>query len=167
MSGEKAFTLLELLVVLVVLTISTAIVFPKLEACLPRESLLWRSGKRLASVAKYAREVSICTQSMHLLHVDRQAGTYWVATRTVDGELTPPANGLGLSGQLPDGVRFGTIELPGGDSLSEAVVVIRFSPEGWCDPAIVSIVSSDGLMVRVRINEWPAGTGLSGADLVE
>lgn len=43
---------------------------------------------------------------------------------------------------------------PGEDRVPEHVLTIEFSPEGWCDPAVVTLTSADGQVVKAAIDEW-------------
>ena len=153
---SRAFTFIELIVVLVVLGISAAVVFPKVDGLLLREPEPWRSGRKLMRLAKYAHELAIATESAHVLHIDLKTGQYWVSNTQAD-------NGLrNLGGQLPEEVRVIDVKFPGEDRPLENVLMIEFSPEGWCDSAVVSLASSDGQIVKLAIDEWFGGMDLIG-----
>ena len=51
--SSKAFTMVELVVVLIVLGASAAIVFPRLDALLLGEPEPWQSARKLTKIAKY------------------------------------------------------------------------------------------------------------------
>jgi len=145
-------------VVLIVLGISAAVVFPKLDGLLLREPEPWRSGRKLMRLAKYVHELAIATESAFVLHIDMETGQYWVAGKQVDNA----AGQRSLGGQLPEEVAITDVKLPGEDRVLENVLTIEFSPEGWCDPAVVSITSSEGQTVRLVIDEWFDGMSLLG-----
>jgi hypothetical protein len=67
-----------------------------------------------------------------------------------------------MEGQLPEEVTIADVGLPGDDRTVQHVVALEFSPEGWCDPAIVTITSSDGRIVKVVIGEWFGAIDITG-----
>lgn len=167
--GQRAgsgFTLVELLVVLLVLGISAAAVFPRLDAFLLAEPEPWQSARNLARVVRYVRELAAATEAVCVLHVDAETGRYWATAQATGKELVLTGMRRGLGGQLPEGIRFSEIELPGEEGAAEGPALLRFSPEGWCDPATVSLTSADGQMVKVVIHDWLGDTELIGVDAI-
>ncbi len=146
----RAFTFVELIVVLIVLGISAAVAFPKLDGLLLREPEPWRSGRKLMRLAKHAHELAMVTESAFVLHIDVETGRYWVTGKQVDNAV--PQRSLG--GQLPEEVAITDVEPAAEDGAFESVLAIEFSPEGWCDPVLVTITSSDGQTVKLAIDEW-------------
>jgi hypothetical protein len=144
-------------VVLVVLGLSAAIAFPKLDGLLLREPEPWRSGRRLMRLAEYTHQMAIATESVFILHIDAEAGRYWVT-----GEQIGDVARKSMEGQLPEEVTIADVGLPGDDRTVQHVVALEFSPEGWCDPAIVTITSSDGRIVKVVIGEWFGAIDITG-----
>jgi len=145
-------------VVLIVLGISAAVAFPKLDGLLLREPEPWRSGRKLMRLAEHAHELAIATESAFVLHINVETGQYWVTGKQVDNA----ADQRSLEGQLPEEVTITDVDLPGDDRTFEHVMTIEFSPEGWCDPAVVTITSSDGQIVKLVIDEWFGGVDLIG-----
>ena len=144
--------------VLIVLGISAAVAFPKLDGLLLREPEPWRSGRKLMRLAEHAHELAIATESAFVLHINVETGQYWVTGKQVDNA----ADQRSLEGQLPEEVTITDVDLPGDDRTFEHVMTIEFSPEGWCDPAVVTITSSDGQIVKLVIDEWFGGVDLIG-----
>lgn len=156
--AAPAFTFIELIVVLVILGISAAVVFPKVNGLLLREPEPWRSGRHLMRLAKRAQELAIATESAFLLRIDPRTGQYWVVSRQIDSAT----GGQDLSGQLPEEVAITDVETPAEDRSLEGVLAIEFSPEGWCDPVVVSLTSLDGRTVKLAVNEGFDDMGLIG-----
>jgi len=160
--APRAFTFIELIVVLVVLGISAAVAFPRLDRLLLREPEPWQSGRKLMRLAKHAHELAIATESAFLLHIDLETGQYWVVSKQGDSTPGSAAGQRSLGGRLPEGVTITDVKLPGEDRSVEKVLTIEFSPEGWCDPAVLSLTSSDGQTVKLAIDEWFDATNLNG-----
>lgn len=161
-SAARAFTLVELAVVLMVLGISAALAFPKLNGLLLREPEPWRSGRKLARLAKYARELAIATESTFVLTIDANARDYGVAGKQHGKESAAVTVSSDLRGRLSDDVSITNVELTGEDWDPENRLIIEFNPEGWCDPVTVSLTSLDGRTVNLVIGEWSDEIDLIG-----
>jgi len=115
------------------------------------------SVARIAAIATHARNRAACTRRMHILHLSTDSGDYWVSDQTSGANHSAvPADGSALRGRLPAGVRFQDIEMAGKGPFPEEIVRLRFSPEGWADPAVVHVVGQDGDVASLTI------TGLCG-----
>ncbi|MFC1604210.1 Tfp pilus assembly protein FimT/FimU [Planctomycetota bacterium] len=151
--GSDGFTLIELAVVLLVIAVSITIVFPKLDVDWVQRARLRSTTNRIANIAEYAHQRAACARLTHLLNIDAAQGTYWVTSQTSEGKGVPITDNLGLKGRLPEGVQFAEVELLGTDTSSQDVVMIRFNPQGWADPAIVHLTCSTGDTMSVVIDE--------------
>jgi type II secretion system protein H len=152
-STARAFTLIELIVVLIVVGICATLVFPKVSGFLLREPEPWRSGRRLLRLAQHARELAVVTESTVVLSLDANTGDYWIAgkERAKGAEAaTAPSD---LKGRLGENVRITDVELAGEDWDPERPVTMEFDPEGACDPVTVRLTSSEGRTVSVVIGE--------------
>jgi prepilin-type N-terminal cleavage/methylation domain-containing protein len=162
--ASGAFTLIELIVVLIVLGVSARIVFPRLDGLLLREPEPWRSGRRFMRVAKYAQELAVATESRFVLSIDVETGRYWVTGPQSGKEAAGATIGPALEGQFSGGVTVADVQVPGGHWAAESTLAVRFSPEGWCDPALIRITSSEGRTVQIVIGEWFGQIELIGDD---
>jgi len=149
----KGFTLIELAVVLVILAISVTVLFPKFGTSRFQQIRFRSSANRIASVAEYAHQRAACARLIHLLYLDTEKGAYWVTSQTSDGQVVPITDTFSSKSRLPEGVQFAGVELRGMDTSSQDVVAIRFSPQGWADPATVHLICSTGETMSVIIDE--------------
>ncbi len=152
-AARWAFTLVELVVVLMIVGICATVVFPKVGSLLLRESEPWRSGRRLARLAQHARELAVATESTFVLSLDVNTGDYWIASKQ-DKLAAAVAAGSDLRGRLGADVRVTRVEMTDEDWDSERPVTMEFSPEGTGDPARISLTSLDERTVTVAIGEW-------------
>ncbi|MEN6575289.1 MAG: prepilin-type N-terminal cleavage/methylation domain-containing protein [Phycisphaerales bacterium] len=150
---SRAFTFLELIVVLVVLGISTAIAFPKLNRLLLTEPEPLRSGRKLVRALRHTQELAVATESASLLRIDTQAGRYWVTDRQGEKEARTVGVSSDIEGQFPDGVRILDVE-PHEVDPEKGVLVVAFDPEGYCDPTVMSLTSAEGRTVKIVVGEW-------------
>jgi len=152
----NAFTLIELTIVLLIIGISVAIVFPKLAAGFVQRTQLRSSVNRLAAIAEYAHQQAACTRRTHVLCLDPEKGAYWVASQTSDEQVVPTVDASSLKGRLPEAVQLVRVNLRGEDTGSQGVVAIRFSPQGWADRATIDLTCSTGETMRLVIDELSA-----------
>ncbi len=157
----KGFTLIELLIVLLIVAFSAAIVFPKISAGLDGYSGLRSSANRIADIADYAYNRAASTRQVHILHIDKEKGLYWVTSRKTDGQEMPVTEGLNLKGRLPEGVKFLDIKIQGIGSYLLDSTTITFSPEGWAEPATIRMACSTGETMSVIIDEFSGQVKIS------
>lgn len=154
---QRGFTLIELAVVIVILGLVAALVFPRLNAGALGRGKLRNSVARIAATATYARNRAACTRRMHVLHLDPNSGEYWVSDQASETDRSAaPGGGRELRGRLPAGVRFKDIQTAGRSRLLEEIVRLRFGLEGWADPAVVRVAGDDRDVATLTI------TGLCG-----
>lgn len=139
---------------LIVLAVSAALVYPKLDGLLMNEPEPWHSGRRLVRVAEYAHGFAVTTESMLSLEIDPRTGAYRVIDRNGNEDARAALNSLGLRGRLSADVEVSQVELLGEPWLREEPFQVRLSPDGWCDSCMICLTSSDGGVVRVVIGEW-------------
>ena len=150
---QGGFTLVELAVILLIVAACVTVVFPKFSNGFLERQRLRSSVSRIASVAEYAHQRAVSTHLTHLLHFNIEQGTYWVTAHTPDGKEVPMADGLNLTGRLPESIRFSGIEFPDIKTDSEEVVTIEFNPQGWLEPATVYVSSLEGRKMSIVMHE--------------
>jgi type II secretory pathway pseudopilin PulG len=127
---SRATTLIELLVVIVILSISAAILFPRLHTSQTESARLERSAQQLVRVIKRAQNLAIGTQTVHVLHLNLESQTYSVSAKSFQGEEVPVDQGLGLRGALASGVFFAQILRDDLQDPAIRQVTWPFDPEG-------------------------------------
>lgn len=75
--NQRGFTLLELILVMVIVTITLTVVAPSLRTFLA-DSILDDTARHLQTICKQARTRAIHEGTPHRLHLDPEAGTYWI-----------------------------------------------------------------------------------------
>src|SRR5690349_8323376 len=103
--NPKGFTLLELLLVLVIIAIVTAIAAPSLSG-FGRGRRLDNASTRLLAVAQWARTQSISEGRIYRLYLDSTSRTYWLMVQLDDGTFDYLGKEFGRVFTLPDDVQM-------------------------------------------------------------
>ncbi len=135
-----AFTLIELVVVLLIISLTVALAAPALKG--------WSDGAKVRNATddflattRYARSSAILNATEYVMTFDRNTNSYALSTRT-DGAL------VALRGEWANAV-----ELPAGCTLDvmqgSTDGMISFYPDARVTPAVVQITSPRGEVVRI------------------
>ena len=139
----QGFTLIEMVVVVVILGLAAAVVYPRLDRQLLSRQALRNAGDRIASVAMYAGERAAFTRRTHWLTLDLPGNRYGVEVEGQGGLRAAPQGGPDLFSTLREGLSFGDVVGPRRVG-SRDQVEIRLTPEGWADTATIELRGSDG-----------------------
>jgi len=150
---SRATTLIELLVVIVVLSISAAILFPRLHRSQTESARLTRSANELMQVIRHAQNLAIGTQTVHMLHLDLEAQVYWISVRSFQGEDMPLDKGLGLRRTLSQGIFFAQVLRDDLQDTIETQVTWPFDPEGRGIPGSVTLRGEQGQTLEIEVRD--------------
>jgi type II secretion system protein H len=163
---RRAFTLVELIVVLIVVGICATVVFPKVSGLLLREPEPRRSGRLLARLVRHAQELAVATESTFVFSLEGNTGNYWIASKQQDPSMAVAAL-ADLRGRLGQEVTVTNVELTEEQWDPTGPVTLEFTPEGTGDPARITLTSTDGRCVSVVIGEWSDEIELVGDGVTE
>ncbi len=128
---QKGFTLLELLLVICLVSLLMALVFPSLYGA---EGIGLKSdAKRMASVLRYLNDSSIATKDSYSLTFDFREDT--VSWKGPDVDKTEEFKSLS------------SVELPSKGNVSEGQVTVSFGPLGIQENLVVHLSRSGGTMM--------------------
>jgi type II secretion system protein H len=135
--NSAAFTLIELIIVMVIICTALAIAAPSLSGW-NRGSRLRDSSDQFLALTRWARTQAIANSQTYRLNVDSQTGHYWVTAQ--DGqEFAAVASDFGQEFIVPDGA---AIEVKGAES--KALEFLTFYPTGRTTPAHVILSDERG-----------------------
>jgi type II secretion system protein H len=151
--SSRAFTLIEIMVVIVILAFAASVVYPRLSGGLAERERLRASVNQLAAVASYGRDQAAATQRLLVLTLDMDHGVYSLSDASPDEAA---GRGAGVHVALAEGVTFRSIRLTGRPDQPGRLVRLRFTPEGWADPAVIELAGAGGAVNSIVISA-PAG----------
>ena len=150
-----AFTLLELIAVLVLISTVLAIAAPSLRGFVHGRQTS-DTAARILALTHLARSRAISRGSVHRLNIDAEARTYWL-TAQEGGAFVELETDHGRVFELPVGVAIAldeaTFQSPVGSARpvesEEEVPYVQFYPDGRCDPVTIELIGVEGEVLRV------------------
>jgi len=142
------------MVVILIIAFAAAVVYPRLSGGLLERERLRTSVNQLAAVAAHGRDQAAATQQPLVLTLDMDRNVYRLADASQDE--TSISGCAGVHGELAEGVTFRSVRLTGRPDQPGRIVRLRFTPEGWVDPAVIQLVGANGVVNSVVITA-PAG----------
>jgi len=138
-----AFTLLELIAVLLLISTVLAIAAPSLRG-FARGRQTAGAAAQILSLTQLARSRAASLGCTHRLNLDAETGTYWLTTQR-GGAFVEIRGGHGRRFRLPGGVSA-ALHLPSG---AEPLPCVGFYPDGRCDPATIELTGGEGDVFHV------------------
>jgi prepilin-type N-terminal cleavage/methylation domain-containing protein len=128
--NRKAFTLLELVLVLVIITIVVGMASPQLRFFVHGQGV-GDTATQIVALTRWARSQAITESTQYRLNINSNDGTFWVTTRDAAG-FHPVASSLGRVFHVPQGVR-----LDADLTADQGAQYATFYPDGRTDPGTV------------------------------
>ncbi|NVN98758.1 MAG: prepilin-type N-terminal cleavage/methylation domain-containing protein [Geobacteraceae bacterium] len=138
----SGFTLIELLVVIVILSITAALVIPRLPASDSME--LKSSARTLASMLRYLGERSVASKDVYRLHINLSDNSIRVTRKLPSGDEVPPEDPMLARSPLGAAVVISDFESPRLGKVTEGDVMIDFGAAGLSEFMTVHIASPKG-----------------------
>ena len=139
---HSAFTLIELLLVIVVMGIAAAIAMPSFVRSIQGQRLS-TAARTLTTVARYARSMAVLKQSDLSL-------TFNLGNGQVD--LVSSNTALPSFSRTVNGVRLQEVSIEGGDPVTEGTCSVPFQRNGVCIPFAVTIADQNGNMCVLKVD---------------
>ena len=150
-TDEAAFTLMELVVVVALISIVLVFALPRVG-----EVLAGRSTDRLSRwicrTSRQLRTEAIRTHTQCQLRIDMDAQRIWWEKGTMSESEGEKAKEAGLI--LSEKVRIADVVYADGHRVSTEVADIRFHPAGYADLALIHIAGPDAEKSTLRISPF-------------
>jgi prepilin-type N-terminal cleavage/methylation domain-containing protein len=160
-SDGKGFTLIELMVVMLLITIMLGVTIPRLDSSLlqdPRK----KTTRWLINTVNALRAATMEKQKSHALVVNVNENRLWIMDAEMDEEALTEAEKKAFT--LPGGMRIMEVRFAGKESVGSGNALITFYPGGYSDQAAINIESADAerfaykvepLLPRIKVvDEW-------------
>ena len=168
-SASSGFTLLEIMVVMVVLTMVTAFAMPSLRSALFSDQLKATARQLEGLVAETGQE-AIRSQTEQLLHFDLERQLVWTSSEKPDKGRNPdavwdtnpvweedaPLQARRLT--IPASVRVVDISSVSAGKRSAGSTVIRFSTKGYVDKTLIHLRDDEGRDLTLILSPFLAVT---------
>lgn len=139
---SPGFTLIELMVVLVLLSIATALIAPRLPST---ESMALKSSAgNVASMLRYLGERSIGSKNIYRLHINIPENSIRVTRKLTNGDEIPPEDQLLSRKAIATGIVITDVQSPRLGKVTEGEVLIDFGAAGLSEFITLHLNSSKG-----------------------
>lgn len=139
---RRAFTLIELCVVLVLIAVLVTIALPHYGGFLTRGSMR-SEARRMAALARYLSSEARRSGLVHQLNFDVGHDEYWVTVNAGKAKPVDATSPLAEPRVLAEGIRFKDVMVLGVGQKSMGVQRVAFYPTGENDEAIVHLTDYD------------------------
>jgi general secretion pathway protein H len=146
-NSAAGFTLMELLVVIVVISVAAALVAPRLPGAEGAE--LQGSARALAATLRYLEERSVAGKLAYRLRINVAADTIRITRRLSSGDEVPPDDRLLTREILASRIAITDVSTPRLGKVSEGEVVIDFGGAGLTEFLTVHLANASGAAYTV------------------
>jgi general secretion pathway protein H len=152
-NSEKAFTLIEMVVVTALISIMLVVAIPRLNSSFFSDSSD-ETARWIITNVRQAKENAVNHQKLYLLNISLDTQRLWVAPADLAETEVATAREKGY--RLPRGVSIDQVVLSGTDhdQLSSGTIPIGFYPQGYSDKAVIRIRTNDGERLALYIEPF-------------
>jgi general secretion pathway protein H len=125
---EAGFTLIEIMVVIVIISLAAALVLPRLPH--PEGMRLKSSARNLASGIRFLSDRAIITKASYRLHLNMSDNSVQIAKLGSNGKEEAPDDEFMSRKLIEEEISIEDVTAPGVGKLSEGEAAIDFGPGG-------------------------------------
>jgi general secretion pathway protein H len=141
--GPRAFTLLELVLVMVIISTVLAMAAPSLRGW-SKGAKLRDAADQVLSLTRLARTQAISTATVYQLNVDSQAGTYFLTQQQARLQSSH-----GQTFTMPQDTRI-ELTVSGNNAARNSTSAVEFYPDGRTQPAIIKLTDDAGRIMQIQ-----------------
>jgi type II secretion system protein H len=165
-SGRAGFTLIELMVVVVIIGIMTALMIPEMKGSF-QDALLRSTSRDLINVFDLAYSRAVSLNQTRCVLLDETTGRYLVEKQIMENgqeQLVPDDDVSGEKGQLDSRIKVeyrqpqemssgeDTSAAPAEPAATSSKAMIAFYPDGTADAGEIVLRDRDGFRLLLQIN---------------
>lgn len=139
--GEKGFTLIELVVVVLLIGLTMVLSVPRLRYAMLTDDLRG-TVRRMVGTVRTLRNEAIREQKVYALHFDLESNRLWTDSADMTDEERIEAHQKAF--QLPKGVRVLDVWRRGKGKEVAGEAVIRFTKKGYIEQSVIHLGAEDG-----------------------
>lgn len=148
-----AFTLIELIVVMALISIFFFFSIPKFN-----ESMLTDHEKKVSRwimiKVRVLKEKAVTERKRYTLHADIDQNRFWISDETMSEDALIQAEKEGFD--LEDDIRLSAVEYPESESISIGQATIHFYKQGYSDMAIIRLIDNE-MPISFKIEPFLSG----------
>ncbi len=156
-SNNSAFTLIELIVVISLISILLAFSIPRLDVSFFSDNERKISSWILINV-KALKEKSVKDQTLQILNIDMDSNSMWSSSGSATDEVTDEILGEEVPReneyQIPSGYRLVDVEFLNEDKITKGIAEIHFYRKGYSDKVLIHIEDSDNAQYSYLIEPF-------------
>ncbi|MEJ2038345.1 MAG: prepilin-type N-terminal cleavage/methylation domain-containing protein [Desulfosarcinaceae bacterium] len=148
MNPAKGFTLIELMVVMLLISIFLAVAIPRFDGGFAQDPVK-KVTRWMINTTRTLRTDAVRLQKMQSLVVDLNNNRFWVVDETMDEEAL--AGAAENAYKLPSSIKVMDVEYPQADRVSSGTAEIHFFAAGYADNSIIHFEEEDARRFSILI----------------
>jgi prepilin-type N-terminal cleavage/methylation domain-containing protein len=155
--NNRGFTLIELIVVMVLISMMFTFALPKMDGFLYVDNRD-RVSRWVILKVEQLKNMAVQKQTPHILHVDIKENMFWISVQGMDEEALDKARKDGY--KLPSDIRLVDIIYPGQSLKDDGRSDVIFYARGYSDHAIIHMQNDDEEKMSFVIEPFLPPVGL-------
>lgn len=159
-ASSRGFTLVEIMMVMVIITIVTSFAVPNLRSSLYADPLKSTTRKLVGLVAE-ASQKAVSKRAVYLLNIDFERNQVWISPGKAEEEELERARLRRLD--IPGSVRVADVASVYAGKRSAGTTTVRFTEKGYVDRTFIHLRADDGRNMTLMLSPFMAVTRISDA----